>query len=338
MFVIDSRKMRWFAITGISNKAGESGLRVCHLSHSRFPRKLRRRIFDHTINKERSAERSVTRNDLKESLPCRRKVLFDTGSSSGSIAANPDIDSLDSYSIMRTIPARKSNLERLQNPLVDGPTSRRFHTNEEDSNASDERSPQAINATHINYESKQLRIKTNIANQLIFLRTNEESTKNDTIMLITNNWWLLFLVGSTFVLPATATDDLLQSRELKSPPWATGSICTPDGPFYNPNAVDQCKTCCREQKCHNFCLNQCKSNAASTAQNRKDFCRSYDGDKRDGPPAWGTCRDKLGKYKESHCSDYDGCVTKYEARHVANDAWYYCDDLKPPRSCSDFCW
>ena len=72
--------MRWFAITGISNKAGESGLRVCHLSHSRFPRKLRRRIFDHTINKERSAERSVTRNDLKESLPCRRKVLFDTGS------------------------------------------------------------------------------------------------------------------------------------------------------------------------------------------------------------------------------------------------------------------
>ena len=159
-------------------------------------------------------------------------------------------------------------------------------------------------------------------------------------MLITNNRWLLFLVGSIFSLrlqPATATDDLLQSRELRSPPWATGSICTPDGPFYNPNAVAQCKDCCQERKCHNRCLNQCKSNAASTAQNRKDYCRSYDGDKSDGAPAWGTCSDKLGEYKESHCSDYDGCVTKYEARHVANDAWYYCDDLKPPhRDCSAY--
>ena len=159
-------------------------------------------------------------------------------------------------------------------------------------------------------------------------------------MLITNNRWLLFLVGSVFSLrlqPATATDDLLQSRELRSPPWATGSICTPDGPFYNPNAVAQCKDCCQEQKCHDICLNQCKSNAASTAQNRKNYCRSYDGDKRDGAPAWGTCSDELGEYKESHCSDYDGCVTKYEARHVANDAWYYCDDLDPPhRDCSGF--
>ena len=157
-------------------------------------------------------------------------------------------------------------------------------------------------------------------------------------MLITNNRWLQFLVGASFVLlfqPATATDDLLQSRELRSPPWATGSICTPDGPFYDPNAVGDCKDCCQEQKCHNICLNQCKSNAASTAQNRKDYCRSYDGDKRDGAPTWGTCSDKLGEYKESHCSDYDGCVTKYEARHVANDAWYYCDDLDPP-SCTDF--
>ena len=152
-------------------------------------------------------------------------------------------------------------------------------------------------------------------------------------MLITNNRWLLFLVGSIFSLrlqPATATDDLLQSRELRSPPWATGSICTPDGPFYNPNAVAQCKDCCQEQKCHDICLNQCKSDAASTAQNRKNYCRSYDGDKKDGAPAWGTCSDELGEYKESHCSDYDGCVTKYEARHVANDAWYYCDDLDPP--------
>ena len=159
-------------------------------------------------------------------------------------------------------------------------------------------------------------------------------------MLITNNRWLQFLVGASFVLlfqPATATDDLLQSRELRSPPWATGSICTPDGPFYNPNAVAQCKDCCQEQKCHHICLDQCKSNAASTAQNRKDYCRSYDGDKRDGAPTWGTCSDKLGEYKESHCSDYDGCVTKYEAKHVANDAWYYCDDLKPPhRDCSGF--
>ena len=154
-------------------------------------------------------------------------------------------------------------------------------------------------------------------------------------MLITNNWWLLFLVGSVFVLPATATDDLLQSRELRSPPWATGSICTPDGPFYNPDDVDDCKKCCQERKCHNRCLNRCKSNAANTAQNRKDYCRSYDGDKRDGPPTWRTCSDKLGEYKESHCGDYDGCVTKYEARHVANDAWYYCDDLKPPR-CTAF--
>ena len=170
-------------------------------------------------------------------------------------------------------------------------------------------------------------------------------------MLITNNRWIRFLVGAFLVLllqPATATDDehdLHQSRELtgtgnggsryRSPPWATGSICTPDGPFYDPNAVAQCKDCCQEQKCHNICLNQCKSNAASTAQNRKDYCRSYDGDKRDGAPAWGTCSDKLGEYKESHCSDYDGCVTKYEARHVANDAWYYCDDLKPPR-CTNF--
>jgi hypothetical protein len=153
-------------------------------------------------------------------------------------------------------------------------------------------------------------------------------------------------VGAFFVLllqPATATDDLLQSRELtggggggggNSPPWATGSICTPNEPFYIPAAVTQCKNCCQEEKCHNICLNQCKNNAASLAQNRKDYCRSYDGEKKDGQPAWGTCSDQLGKYKESHCSDYDGCVTKYEARHIANDAWYYCDDLKPD-PCTD---
>ena len=154
-------------------------------------------------------------------------------------------------------------------------------------------------------------------------------------------------MGVVFVLllqPATATDDkqdMLQSRALTggggSPPWATGSICTPDGPFYNPNAVAQCKECCQERKCHNICLNQCKSNAANTAQNRKDYCRSYDGYKREDPKWPGTCSDKLGTYKESHCGDYDNCVTKYEARHVANDAWYYCDDLEPPhRDCSDF--
>ena len=155
-----------------------------------------------------------------------------------------------------------------------------------------------------------------------------------------------FLVGLCFVLilqpfnPTTATDieESGRSRELTAtPPWATGSDCTPDGPFYNPGAVDDCRDCCKKRKCKNRCLNQCKSDAASTAQSRKDYCKSYRGYEKDGPPDWPTCSNKLGEYKESHCSEYDKCVTKYEARHIADDAWYYCDDLHVPNlDCSGF--
>ena len=161
---------------------------------------------------------------------------------------------------------------------------------------------------------------------------------------------LRFLVGLCFVLiilpfnPTTATTDIEeyeQSRELttttNTPPWATGSYCTPDGPFYNPGAVATCRDCCKERKCRNRCLNQCKSDASSKAQRRKEYCRSYRGYEKDGPPDWTTCSNKLGEYKESHCSDYGRCVTKYEARHIADDAWYYCDDLHVPSlDCSAF--
>lgn len=160
---------------------------------------------------------------------------------------------------------------------------------------------------------------------------------------------LRFLVGLCFVLtilpfnPTTATDieEHEQSRELttttttRTPPWATGSYCTPRGSSYDAGAVATCRDCCKERKCRNRCLNQCKSDASSKAQRRKEYCRSYRGYEKDGPPDWTTCSNKLGEYKESHCSDYGRCVTKYEARHIADDAWYYCDDLHVP-SCRAF--
>ena len=171
-------------------------------------------------------------------------------------------------------------------------------------------------------------------------------TSDLTAMFIPKRRSLRFLVGFCFVLillpfnPTTATDieEHEQSRELTTtPPWATGSDCTPDGAFYNSAAVDECRDCCKERKCRNRCLNQCKSDASSKAQSRKEYCKSYRGEEKDGPPDWTTCSNKLGEYKESHCSDYDRCVTKYEAWHIADDAWYYCDDLHVPAlDCSAF--
>jgi len=218
----------------------------------------------------------------------------------------------------------------------------------QDGGEGDKNTAQTTNQTEYDITHLSRRIKRTIIREHHLKAMGRHPYR--TTVFIPNKLGLRFLVGLCFLLlflpfnPTAATtdehaQDLNQSRALTTgvPPWATGSICTPDEPSYNPAAVDECRGCCQERKCHNRCLNRCKDEASSVAQNRKDYCRSYDGYEKDGPPSWTTCSDKLGTYKESHCQDYDQCVTKNEARHIADDAWYYCDGLDPPsHDCSGF--